>query len=59
MKTSIIVRITNVYGNRVVYPVCDVACKLAALIGTKTFTDRALRQIKDLGYELVVQPEVL
>lgn len=59
MKTSIIVRITSNYGQRAVYPVCDTAIKLAALVGTKTFTDRALRQIKDLGYEVTVQQEVL
>lgn len=59
MKTSILVRITNNYGSRAVYPVCDTAIKLAALVGTKTFTDRALRQIRDLGYEITVQAEVL
>lgn len=56
---SILVRITSNYGQRVVYPVCDTACKLAALIGTKTFTDRAIRQIRDLGYTINVQQEAL
>ena len=52
---NITVRITNNYGQRAVYPVCDTAHKLAALIGTKTFTDRAIEQIKALGYTFQVQ----
>ncbi len=54
---SITVRITNNYGTRAVYPVCDTAQKLAALIGTKTFTDRALQQLKELGYVIAVQQQ--
>lgn len=52
---NITVRITNNYGQRAVYPACDTAHKLAALIGTKTFTDRAIEQIKALGYVISVQ----
>lgn len=59
MVTTITVRITRNYGTRVVYPVCETAKKLAALIGTHTFTERALQQIRDLGYEIVVEPEAL
>jgi len=56
---NIIVRITNNFGNRAVYPVCDTARKLADLIGTKTFTDRAIAQIRDLGYTVSVQQPTL
>jgi hypothetical protein len=56
---NIIVRITNNFGNRAVYPVCDTARKLADLIGTKTFTDRAIAQIQDLGYTVTVQQPTL
>lgn len=59
MNQSITVRITNVYGNRTVYPACDVARKLADLIGTKTFTPRALEQIKGLGYSIAVEQVAL
>lgn len=59
MNTTITVRIANNYGNRAVYPVCEVAHKLADLIGTKTFTDRALRQIKELGYTVAVEQQTL
>ena len=56
---TITVRITNNFGNRAVYPVCDTAHKLADLIGTKTFTDRAIAQIKALGYSVSVEAQSL
>ena len=56
---NITVRIANNYGNRAVYPVCPVAQKLAALVGCKTFTDRVLQQIQDLGYTISVQQQTL
>jgi len=56
---QITVRITHNYGARTVYPVCEVARKLAELIGTKSFTDRALAQIKELGYTVTVQQQAL
>jgi hypothetical protein len=56
---NITVRITNNFGNRAVYPVCDTARKLADLIGTKTFTDRAIAQIQSLGYTVSVQQPTL
>jgi hypothetical protein len=56
---NITVKITKNYGQRAVYPVCDVAQKLAALIGRKTFTDRDLAGIKDLGYTISVAAETL
>lgn len=56
---TITVRITNNFGNRAVYPACATAQKLAELIGTKTFTDRAIAQIKDLGYTINVAAQTL
>jgi hypothetical protein len=52
---NIQVAIKSNYGNRAVYPACDISRKLAALIGTKTFTDAAIEQIKGLGYIFNVQ----
>jgi hypothetical protein len=49
---NITVRITSNYGQRAVYPVCETSYKLAALIGTKTFTDRVIKQLKELGYTI-------
>ena len=59
MTATITVRITNNYGQRAVYPACDTARKLAELIGTKTFTPRALEQIKGLGYTVTVEQQAL
>jgi hypothetical protein len=56
---NITVRIANNYGNRAVYPVCEVAHKLAALVNCKTFTERVLKQIQDLGYTISVQQQSL
>ena len=56
---NITLRITSNFGNRAVYPVCDVSHKLADLIGTKTFTDSALKKLADLGYVITVQHQVL
>ena len=56
---TITVRITNNFGSRAVYPACETARKLADLIGTKTFTDRAIAQIKDLGYSIQVEAPTL
>jgi hypothetical protein len=52
---SITVRIASNFGNRAVYPVCAKAKLLADMIGTKTFTDRAISQIKALGYDIIVE----
>lgn len=56
---NIQVEIKSNYGNRAVYPACDISRKLAALIGTKTFTDAAIEQIKGLGYIFNVQQQGL
>jgi len=59
MHTTLLVRITNNYGSRVVYPVCDTAHKFAALVGTKTLTPDTIKRIQDLGYAIHVQQEEL
>lgn len=50
---AITVEVRNVYGQAKVYPVCAKAQQFAALVGTKTFTHRALCQIEALGYEII------
>ena len=52
---TITVRIANNFGNRAIYPVCGTAQKFADMLGTKTLTDRAIEQIKGLGYDILVQ----
>ena len=57
--TQITIRITNNFGNKAVYPVCDTAKKLADLIGTKTFTDVAVQKLINLGYTLNIEQQAL
>jgi hypothetical protein len=53
----ITVRLTKVYGNETVYPVCDKAKLFAGLAGTSTLTPHAIRQIKALGYEIWIEQQ--
>lgn len=55
--TNLTVSVKNVYGNRTIYPFCDISHKLADLIGAKTFTSRAIDQLKGLGYVFTVKHE--
>ena len=58
-KVEITVRITNQYGNKTVYPVCETALLLARLAGFKTLPAHALETIKQLGYKINIQPQTL
>ena len=51
---QIVVRRKTVYGNEMIYPVCDTANCLAMLSDTKTFTPRQIGIIKALGYKIVL-----
>lgn len=52
MQKKILVQIKNVYGNDLVYPVCDDAKLFAELIDKKTFSKHDLANIKRLGYTI-------
>tara|TARA_R110000737_G_C14486743_1_gene469487 strand:- start:189 stop:362 length:174 start_codon:yes stop_codon:yes gene_type:complete len=56
---NITVRVKDNFGNRAVYPVCSDAQTFAELAGTKTLTDETIRLVKDLGYEVQIQPQTL
>ena len=47
---NIQVTVRNVYGNTMVYPVCETAIKFTKLTGRKTFTHSDLCLIESLGY---------
>ena len=59
MTTHIIIKIKNVYGKKLVYPICNTAKKFAYLTDTKTFNKPQLEMIKSLGYDLTIQPETI
>lgn len=59
MTTSlnITVKFKDVYGNRLIYPICDKAKGFADLTNTKTLTQRSIDLIKKLGYEIRVKQD--
>ena len=52
---EIIVMIKNVYGNELIYPVCDKAKRFARLSGRKTLSPRDIEIIEELGFSVRVQ----
>ncbi len=50
MNTTLQVTIKNVYGNEMIYSVCDQAKRLASLIGAKTFTNATMRAAMEMGF---------
>lgn len=59
---TIQVQIKSIYGNEVIYPVCDKAKTLASLVNQKTLTKRDIEHIKALGFTVQVvqaQPATL
>ncbi len=51
---SIKIQIRSVYGRDTIYPACETSKMFAALAGTKTLTEDAMRIIKAAGYQITV-----
>ena len=52
---QIIVNVREVYGQEVVYPVCNISKTFAEIAGTKTLTRQTMRCIDWLGYRVLVE----
>lgn len=52
------VKIKQVYGNEMIYPVCEKAKVFCEMVGQKTLTSATIQGIKKLGYEIEVVQEV-
>ena len=52
---DVIVKITTVYGNQQIYPVCAKAKIFADIAGTKTLTKQAITKMMALGYTVKLQ----
>ena len=52
METLLILRVKNVYGKALVYPVCQQSGLLAALANKKTFSPRDLKMISLMGFRI-------
>lgn len=58
-KPTITVRVTQNYGCRAVYPVCNEAKIFADIAGTKTLKPQTIDLIKKLGYVISVEKETV
>jgi hypothetical protein len=55
LMNEITVQVKTVYGNELVYPVCDKAKLFAQIAGSKTLTTDCLLAIVKLGYTITEQ----
>jgi len=55
---NIYVNERSVYGNTMVYPACDKAKAFANIAGTKTLTFETIAEIKNLGYDILLEQKV-
>lgn len=51
----VLVNVTQVYGNRTIYPVNKAALRFADIAGTKTLTTHTIALIKELGFIVEVR----
>lgn len=51
---QITLKIKNVYGNDLVYPMCEISENFAKLINKKTFSNYDLKIIEALGYQIII-----
>lgn len=49
---KILVQVKNVYGNELIYPICEKAKTFARIAGTKTLSKTILLEIYTLGYKV-------
>lgn len=52
---QITVEIKTVYGNKAVYPACEISKLFASIAGAKTLTSNVIRDIRALGYTVEVK----
>jgi hypothetical protein len=58
-KMELIVEKKSVYGNQLIYPICNKAKLFASISGNKTLLPEVIESIKKLGYKLTTKQEVL
>ena len=54
---TLIVKKKNVWGNELIYPVCQDAILFSCIAGTKTFCKITIANIKKLGYKFETEKE--
>jgi hypothetical protein len=56
---QLIVEKKSVYGNQLIYPICNKAKLFASISGNKTLLPEVIEDIKKLGYSLTTKGEQL
>lgn len=51
------IKIKEVYGKKMYYPINKVAVTFAGIAGTKTLSETVLRAAESLGYNIVVESD--
>ena len=59
MNDIFLIKIRNVYGNRMIYPVNELALSISKLMGKKTFNKGEIDIIKNIGFEVQVEQQSL
>jgi len=59
MNDLFLIKIRHVYGNRMIYPVNDLALSFSRLIGKKTFNEGEINIIQDIGFKVQVEQQSL
>ena len=59
MNDLFLIKIRNVYGNRMIYPVNALALSISKLTGKKTFNKGEIDIIKDIGFKVQVKQQSL
>lgn len=49
-QMNLTIELKTVYGNDLIYPVCDKAIKLCQITNQKTFSQFAIQKLKEVGY---------
>ena len=57
MNNKLIVKKQTVYGNELIYPICNQSKILAGISGNKTLLPSVIALIKKLGYTLTTESE--
>lgn len=51
------IRVKEVYGKKMFYPIDQVAVTFATIAGTKTLSESVLKAAEDLGYNIIVEAD--
>jgi len=57
MNDTIVVRVKDVYGRPMIYPVCEAAHRFASIAGTKTLSESVLASVRAIGFRVTVTRE--